>query len=535
VFKAHEVVALEILTLLLENATNDSVEVAVAFLKECGSKLDELSRRGVTGIYLTFLTIWSQVLNNPKLKSITGISNKTNVYFLKAIFERLRNILHEGSLDKRVQYMIEVMFAIRKDKFKDHPAIIPELDLIEETEQFTHLMTLDEPADSEDKINVFSFDPNFQDNEEKYKAIKKEILDDESTDDEEDGDKDSDADSDDDEEEEADEDAVDSTTIVDNTETNLISLRRTIYLTIQSSLDFEECAHKLLKLELKPGQIVELCHMIVDCCAQQRTYMKFYGLLAQRFCSLNTEYSEPFTEIFKSCYDTIHRFETNKLRNVSKLFAHLLVTDAISWAVLSHIKLNEEDTTSSSRVFIKILFQVLAESMGLVKLNLRIKDTTLQEAFDGLFPRDNPQNTRFAINFFTSIGLGGLTDDLREHLKAMPKTIMPLISNELNANSSKKRNKSSIKSESESESSSSSSSDEESSSSSSSKASSSQSHNSSNSSSSTYKLPSKRSHRSHHSHSRKDKRERSRRHEPKKRRHQREEEKISRRYHHNNR
>ena len=29
--------------------------------------------------------------------------------------------------------------------------------------------------------------------------------------------------------------------------------------------------------------------------------------------------------------------------------------------------------------------------------------------FEGLFPRDNPRNTRFAINFFTAIGLGGLT------------------------------------------------------------------------------------------------------------------------------
>jgi hypothetical protein len=34
---------------------------------------------------------------------------------------------------------------------------------------------------------------------------------------------------------------------------------------------------------------------------------------------------------------------------------------------------------------------------------------TMQVAFDGLFPRDDPKNTRFAINFFTSIGLGGLT------------------------------------------------------------------------------------------------------------------------------
>lgn len=48
-------------------------------------------------------------------------------------------------------------------------------------------------------------------------------------------------------------------TIIDQTETNLIALRRTIYLTIQSALDFEECAHKLLRLELKPGQEVRKC------------------------------------------------------------------------------------------------------------------------------------------------------------------------------------------------------------------------------------------------------------------------------------
>lgn len=39
------------------------------------------------------------------------------VYF-SAIFERLRNVLHEGQIDIRVQYMMEVMFAVRKDHFK---------------------------------------------------------------------------------------------------------------------------------------------------------------------------------------------------------------------------------------------------------------------------------------------------------------------------------------------------------------------------------------------------------------------------------
>lgn len=49
-----------------------------------------------------------------------------------------------------------------------------------------------------------------------------------------------------------------STVIIDTTETNLMTLRRTIYLTIQSSLDFEECAHKLIKMQLKPGQEVSI-------------------------------------------------------------------------------------------------------------------------------------------------------------------------------------------------------------------------------------------------------------------------------------
>lgn len=82
------------------------------------------------------------------------------------------------------------------------------------------------------------------------------------------GDSDSESGSGSEEEEEEDsedeeEETVDQQKIIDNTETNLIALRRTIYLTIQSSLDYEECAHKLLKMELKPGQEIELCHMFL--------------------------------------------------------------------------------------------------------------------------------------------------------------------------------------------------------------------------------------------------------------------------------
>ncbi|GAB0089233.1 Pre-mRNA-splicing factor CWC22 homolog [Sergentomyia squamirostris] len=390
---AHEILSLEILTLLVESPTDDSVEVAIAFLKECGQKLTEVTSKGVN-----------------------------------AIFEMLKNILHEGKLDKRVQYMIEVVFQVRKDGFKDHISVIEALELVEEDDQFTHLVMLDEATETQDVLNVFKYDPEYEENEQKYKGLSKELLgsDAESG---EDGSDDSDSDSDDSGSSggEDGQEEKKGETIIDNTETNLVALRRTIYLTIHSSLDYEECAHKLMKMELKPGQEMELCHMFLDCCAEQRTYEKFYGLLAQRFCMINKVYVAPFEEIFRDTYQTTHRLDTNRLRNVSKFFAHLLFTDAIGWDVLECIKLNEEDTTSSSRIFIKILFQELVEYMGLGKLNTRLKEPILQESFAGLFPRDNPKNTRFAINFFTSIGLGGLTDSLREHLKQLPKTIGPTV------------------------------------------------------------------------------------------------------------
>jgi hypothetical protein len=37
---------------------------------------------------------------------------------LTGIFERFRGILHEGEIDKRVQFLIEGLFAIRKAKFQ---------------------------------------------------------------------------------------------------------------------------------------------------------------------------------------------------------------------------------------------------------------------------------------------------------------------------------------------------------------------------------------------------------------------------------
>lgn len=49
--------------------------------------------------------------------------------------------------------MIEVMFAIRKDGFKDHPVILEGLDLVDEDDQFTHMLPLDDEYNPEDILS----------------------------------------------------------------------------------------------------------------------------------------------------------------------------------------------------------------------------------------------------------------------------------------------------------------------------------------------------------------------------------------------
>jgi len=155
-----ELVALQILVLLLERPTNDSVEIAVGFMREVGALLAEVNPRA----------------NN-------------------SVYDRFRAILHEGSIDKRVQYMIEVLFQLRKDKYKENPMIPDGLDLVEEGEQCIHHLALDDELDVEEELGVFRYDPDYLTNEEKYKEIKKQILG-EDEDESEDGEGDSDEDSD---------------------------------------------------------------------------------------------------------------------------------------------------------------------------------------------------------------------------------------------------------------------------------------------------------------------------------------------------
>lgn len=77
---------------------------------------------------------------------------------LHAVFERFRGILHEGQIDKRVQYTIETLFAVRKSGFSDYPSVPPELDLVERDDQITFEIGLEDKLEKEEMLDIFRMD-----------------------------------------------------------------------------------------------------------------------------------------------------------------------------------------------------------------------------------------------------------------------------------------------------------------------------------------------------------------------------------------
>jgi len=61
-----------------------------------------------------------------------------------SVYERFRIVLNEGSISQRVQFMVEVLMQVRKDKYKDNPILPEGLDLVPEEDQITHQVGLED-------------------------------------------------------------------------------------------------------------------------------------------------------------------------------------------------------------------------------------------------------------------------------------------------------------------------------------------------------------------------------------------------------
>ncbi|KAK1868042.1 hypothetical protein I4F81_010538 [Pyropia yezoensis] len=295
---------------------------------------------------------------------------------------RLRALLHDGRLNQRVAYLVEALLAARRDGFASHPPLAPHLDIVPDAEKVVHGVELGGELAVENRLNVFSIDPRYDEHEAAYAAFRRAAL-------PLPGGRD------------------------DMTDGELVTFRRTVYLTIMSALSHEEAAHKLVALMAgQTGRDAELMNMLLECCTQERTYLRYYGLLGARFCLLGRGYQAAAEAAFATSYAGAHHLDTRKLRNVGNFFAAMLHADALPWRVFGLVRLVESETTSSTRILLKIIFQSLASARSIAGLTAALHAPDLAPHVAGLFPTEDAESAAFAINYWTFIGLGAVAEDL---------------------------------------------------------------------------------------------------------------------------
>ncbi|WVZ88395.1 hypothetical protein U9M48_034922 [Paspalum notatum var. saurae] len=100
-------------------------------------------------------------------------------------------------------------------------------------------------------------------------------------------------------------------------------------------------------------------------------------VLGQRLRAISRAYQA----CFAGDYSAAHCMTTGELLAAAALYAHLLAADdALPWrATLGRVRLTEDCTTSSSRIFLKLMFQALAEELG-VQMLARILGRSMAKA-----------------------------------------------------------------------------------------------------------------------------------------------------------
>lgn len=355
----HEIVILQVLHLLLESLDNASMEIVIQLLRQSGKHLLEVSKTAHD-----------------------------------MIFEKLREVLQSGKLDLATHKSLELLFDWRR--FNYEPSESKTLTMPKEQTN-THTFMIDsENLKPSRNLGDFKYDPDFMKTEDAFQALKEHIelsLN----------------------EQNANKEQI-PVIAKDLTGNRDIEFKKKVYLILKSSLSSDEAAHKILKLRIPDKDKYKVVDIIIKSSVQESTYSKFYGLLCERLCSSHASWKPAFERTFRENYEKIDELEPAQLRIVGKLWGHILASDYIGFEIFECVHMNEDETTPPGRIFLKFVMQELVAELGIDILKARFEEEYMQQYLRNLFPIDDALRTRYSINYFTAIGLGILTEKMRNHL-----------------------------------------------------------------------------------------------------------------------
>lgn len=361
----HEIVVLQLLHILLENLEDMSLGIVIQLLRICGRKLLAVSKTAHN-----------------------------------MVFEKLRELLQSGTTSKPIAQSLESLFNLRRSNYQEVRQT--RYDLPESVGINMHTFMIDDEniRKHSRSLGTFEFDQNFLETEKEYDDWKNNILLKFCFDQEQ-------------EEQEEIPDEPEPLVVKDMTSHEDIEFKKKIYLILKSSLSSDEAAHKIIQKKIPDQQKYRVVDIITKSNYQELTYSKFYGLLCEKLCASHRSWKPAFEQIFAENYQNCDELEPAQLRTLGKFWGHLLASDYLGFEVFNDVHLNEEETNPPQRILLKFLLLELVAELGTDQLQERFQEEYIQPFLRGLFPQQDASHIRYSINYFTAIGLGAFTEQMR--------------------------------------------------------------------------------------------------------------------------
>ena len=124
-------------------------------------------------------------------------------------------------------------------------------------------------------------------------------------------------------------------------------VRRSIFITIMSSTDYQDAYLRLLKLRLRKTQKLEIPKVLIHCAGAEKVYNPFYTLISRRLCSdrkMKMAFQFSLWDLFKKMGEGDDRIEdddeetdglgTGETVNLAKLFGILVAESGLGLGIL---------------------------------------------------------------------------------------------------------------------------------------------------------------------------------------------------------
>ncbi|XP_044318576.1 nucleolar MIF4G domain-containing protein 1 isoform X1 [Triticum aestivum] len=139
-------------------------------------------------------------------------------------------------------------------------------------------------------------------------------------------------------------------------------IRRAIFCIIMSAEDYVDAFDKILRLDLSGKQDREIMRVIVDCCLQEKTFNKYYTVLASKLCSHDKNHKFSLQYCIWDRFKELDEMELSRSMNLAKLVAEMLANFSLSLATLKVVNLaNPVEMTPKKTMHFRMMFETLMQ------------------------------------------------------------------------------------------------------------------------------------------------------------------------------